>query len=564
MNNVESSNAQKIKKDALNNVENLSAEDIMKYIRMGIATLDEFRATGNLDASKRKRVQSQLAVFELEDTDFNNADTIKKLTAFKEKYPESEHVRTGKADEKIARIQKGKEDTDFNNADTVEKLEAFKEKYPESEYARTGKADEKIARMKTAEEDNDFNNTDTLEKLEAFAKKYPNSGRIHDVYIRIEHIKMRMKEEENARMEAEQREREERINVIIRNINAYTPGLFKQQYGEDVLRYVCWKIGIPYEIVDDYDEPALDFDDKVPEKEKDIPSEYTDIFFWGVPSSGKSCALSAILNTIRQKYTMDDPVKTDERFGAEYRHSLARLFSRGENNDIAYLPSATNLDRTQYMPFRFRRRNEEENRYRNVSFFELSGEIFKCFYDIVNRNVSNGGKLEEDLKNFAFNTLQLLLRCRNQKVHFFFIDYNQSKQKRQEQMEYLGAAATYFNSIDDIFKDKTKAVYVVVTKADEITRPNGTKAESDEERSRLAEAFLGLNFGGFIDVIQKRCKTHSVPFGASIFSIGDVYFSKICRINRKYSIDIVEDLLEVIQPPPSRLRGWFEDKLIKS
>jgi hypothetical protein len=55
-----------------------------------------------------------------------------------------------------------------------------------------------------------------------------------------------------------------------------------------------------------------------------------------------------------------------------------------------------------------------------------------------------------------------------------------------------------------------------------------------------------------------------VPFGASIFSIGDVYFSKICKINRKYSIDIIEDLLEVIQPPPSRLRGWLEDKLIKS
>ena len=564
MNNVESSNAQKVKTDALNNVENLSAEDIAKYIRMSVATLDDFRATGNLDASKRKRVQGLLAVFAQEDTDFSGADTVEKLTAFKEKYPASEYVRTGEVDGKIALMKTGEEDTDFNNADTVEKLTAFKNKYPASERLRTGEIDERIARMKTVEEDTDFNNADTAEKLNAFAQKYPNSGRIHEVCMRIEDIKKYLEEEEKTRVEAEQRERMEMINEIIKNINSYTPGLFKQQYGEDVLRYVCWKIDIPYDIVDNYDEPALDFNDDVPRKEKYIPPEYTDVFFWGVPSSGKSCALSAILNTIRQKYTMDDPVRTEERFGAKYRHSLARLFSKGENNDIAYLPSATNLDRTQYMPFRFRRRNEDENRYRNISFFELSGEIFKCFYDIVNRNVSNGEESEEHLKNFAFNTLQILLKCKNQKVHFFFIDYNQSKQKRQEQMEYLGAAATYFNSIDDIFKDKTKAVYVVVTKADEITRPDGTKAESDEERSQLAGNFLKNNFGGFIDVIEKRCKTYSVPFGASIFSIGDVYFSKICRINRKYSIDIIEDLLGVIQPPTGRLLGWLEEKLIKS
>jgi len=592
MSNTESSSTQEIKKEALSKVENLSAEDMVRYIRKGIVTLDEFRATGDLDSSKRKRAQALLAEFQQEDTDFNNANTLDKLEAFAKKYPKSGHI--GEVNIMIDRMRNEAEDADFNNADTVEKMEAFVKKYPKSGHigeaglkidrmrqeteeaefnnantldkleafmkkyptsGRIGEARAKIDRMRIEAEDADFNNADTIEKLEAFAKKYPASRHTGEINMRINQIKRRIEEENNARKMTEERERMEWIYNIIRNINAYTPGLFKQKYGENVLQYVCQRIGIPYDIVYNYEEPELDFNDDVPKHRINIPSNYTDVFFWGVPSSGKSCALSAILNTIRQEYTMDNPLKIEDVFGAKYRNSLASLFSKGEDNNIGYLPSATNVDRTQYMPFRLRRRRESEKDYRNISFFELSGEIFKCFYDIVNdRTRSKSSEQEEQSKRFAFNTLNMMLKCRNPKVHCFFIDYNQSKQKRQEQMEYLRAAATYFTSKYDIFEEKTMAVYIIVTKADEITRDDGIKAENDVERSRIARDFLKLHFGGFVDVIKKRCEEHSVPFYASIFSIGDVYFSKICRINRRYSIDIIDDLLKKIPPAKS---GWF-------
>jgi len=412
-------------------------------------------------------------------------------------------------------------------------------------------------------EDNAFNTANTLPLLEDFKIKFPNSKRLHEIDNKIADIKEKQarEEEENKQKQAEEEERE--FAEIIRNNNKETPQTAKNKLGEEKLRRVCDAIGIDYNVVINYDEPPLNFSDIIPTKATDIPEEYTDVFFWGIPSSGKTCALSAILNTISKKYSMDAPPK--KKFGTKYRDSLIELFT----NDTGYLPSNTNLDRTQYMPFRIKKRGKGEL-YRNISFFELSGEIFRFIYDIINENVSTEiinnstdeeylteAQKKENQKRTAFKTLNLLLNSDNQKIHFFFIDYSQATdpEKRQEQAKYLNAAATYFRDKNDIFKKKTDAVYIVVTKADEIKDKNGNSV-SDEEKGRLAKKFLSENFGNFMDVIETRCDRDCVSLRKKIFSIGDVYFSKICKINRKYSSVIIDELLTIVKPPIGEYK-WY-------
>ncbi len=193
------------------------------------------------------------------------------------------------------------------------------------------------------------------------------------------------------------------------------------------------------------------------------------------------------------------------------------------------------------MPFLLKKRDEKN--YRQVSFFELSGEVFKYFYEL-----ENGSSIldEGDRDNVvsAFSTLNLLLNSNNQKIHFFFIDYNQETKGTKDkhsltQDNYLASAATYFRDKNDIFKKKTDAVYVVVTKADEI---------KGENRSELAKEFLKENFGGFMDVIKHRCKKDSVEFNVKMFSIGEVYFKRICKINHSYAENFIEDLLKKVKP----------------
>ncbi len=337
------------------------------------------------------------------------------------------------------------------------------------------------------------------------------------------------------------------LRRIRRDINEYTPDEIINVLDEEDLNDLCCELGIDAGTVRNYRVPELIFNE-IPQNQNDIPPGYTDVFFWGIPSSGKTCALSAIFNTIKKNYSMEAPDCT-KKFGATYRDSLVNIF----NNGCAYLPGRTNEDRTQYMPFLFYRRKETQKR--KISFFELSGEVFKYFYKQANSSHIISDDDRKDIEN-SFQTLELLLKSDNQKIHFFFIDYNQETRHTIDsngftQSNYLEAAATYFRDKNNIFRKKTDAVYVVVTKSDEIQQT---------DRNKVAKAFLEENFGSFMDVLRNQCKRNSVEFNVKLFSIGDVYFKKICKINREYSAEIIEDLLDRIKPEnTNRLIRFFNN-----
>jgi hypothetical protein len=193
------------------------------------------------------------------------------------------------------------------------------------------------------------------------------------------------------------------------------------------------------------------------------------------------------------------------------------------------------------MPFLFYKRGEKNKR--KISFFELSGEVFKYFYEVANSTEIIDNDSRDNIEK-SFKTLNLLLKSNNQKIHFFFIDYNQETKHTTDknnltQSNYLEAATTYFRDNNEIFKKRTDAVYVVVTKSDEIKSDN--KAES-------AKSFLNENFGSFMDVLKNQCKRNDVEFKVKLFSIGDVYFKRICKIKRLYSTNIINDLLVRVKP----------------
>jgi hypothetical protein len=353
---------------------------------------------------------------------------------------------------------------------------------------------------------------------------------VKDILVNLESL-----DKEERKKAIEERNKIELFEKIKKNINDYKPDELKQTIGEDKLRELCKELELDYDVVDKYDEPQLSFNE-IPKTSDEIPPGFTDVFFWGIPSSGKTCALSVILRTMKDKYTMISPsIKT--KFGATYRDCLVNIFDK----NTGYLPASTQKDRTQYMPFELKKRGNDG--YRKISFFELSGEVFKYFYELENGSSILDAKDRQNVES-AFDTLNLLLNSENQKIHFFFIDYKQETKGDKDkhnltQENYLNAAATYFRDKNDIFKKKTNIVYIVVTKADEIK--GGNKIETARE-------FLEDNFGGFIDSVKNLCNKNSVDFNVKLFSIGDVYFKGICKINYHYAENIVEDLLRKIRP----------------
>ncbi|MFN3760286.1 MAG: hypothetical protein ACK4SF_13835 [Algoriphagus aquaeductus] len=384
-----------------------------------------------------------------------------------------------------------------------------------------------------------YDKAKSLEELESYLILYPNG-----IYTNQIKEKIRIIKEEEIKRIKEEKEKEKFLKEIKEDINEYVPDEIISKLSREDLDRLCEEIGISPSAVHNYSQPILKFNE-IPRNISDVPNGYTDIFFWGIPSSGKTCALAAIFNTIKNKYTMEAP-DSEKKFGVAYRDSLINIFQ----NEIGNLPGRTSPDRTQYMPFLLSKRGEKNNR--KVSFFELSGEVFWYFYELAN-NSQILDEYKREMNEKTFDTLNLLLNSENQKIHFFFIDYNQETKHSTDnngltQSNYLESAATYFRDQNNIFKKKTDAVYVIITKSDAI---------KGENKIDIANSFLKENFGSFMDVLKNHCHKNSVSFKVKLFSIGDVYFQRICKINRSYSEEIINELITQVKPTKTSLIRKF-------
>ncbi|MCL2283818.1 MAG: hypothetical protein FWC26_10940 [Fibromonadales bacterium] len=263
-----------------------------------------------------------------------------------------------------------------------------------------------------------------------------------------------------------------------------------------------------------------------------IPDGYTEVYFWGIPGSGKTCALAALLSSAYKAGYLNIANSP----GYDYMTRLKNIFIK----DAAILPSPSPVEVTQYLPFTLKKATE--NNSRSVSLIELSGEIFQCFYYL---NASLPLPSEQHEK--TFNTLKSFLGSKNRKIHFFFIDYDKGNREDASgytQSDYLDAAASYFtNSRDKVFGTLTDAIYVVLTKSDLML------CSKEERVAKAKEHLENESFSAFINVLKKNCKDHRINAGRLMlepFSLGKVYFKQICDFDNSTAMRIIDILLERI------------------
>lgn len=268
-----------------------------------------------------------------------------------------------------------------------------------------------------------------------------------------------------------------------------------------------------------------------------IPTGFTEVYFWGTTGSGKTCALGAILQMAKQKGYLN--IATGS--GYRYTHQLMNIFSDdGVANN--YLPGPTPLEKTQYLPFTLKRPKEKGTR--SISLIELSGEIFKCFFDI-----NAGQDLQSQSHVDTFKSLKSFLKNNNRKIHFFFVDYNRENRPDGNgltQSDYLSAASTYFKN-NKIFGKSTDAIFVVLTKSD-LLRDESDNCIPYENRVEYAKKYLNENnYQSFINTLKDICKKESINAGVLTvepFSLGKVYFQQICNFDGSSASNIVEILMD--------------------
>lgn len=285
---------------------------------------------------------------------------------------------------------------------------------------------------------------------------------------------------------------------------------------------------------------------RTPEKLDRIHKQSTEIYFWGIPSSGKSCALGAILSVAasgRIAKSMD-PDTSSQGYG--YMTKLIDLFQNGE---IGTLLEGTPVDSFYEMGFDL---VDKENRIHPITCIDMAGELMRCMYK------ENAGDPMSDSDIEMLDTMTKVLidnRSTNRKMHVFVIEYGAEDRKYEglPQKVYLEGAVSYIKDTG-IFKKDTDAIYIMITKAD--------KAKNNSPS--FFNQYINDKYLGFFNGLEQICKDNEINKGhveKLAFSLGDVCFQNFCKFDARPAENVVNLILQRSASFRGGKRGWFERKL---
>ena len=270
-----------------------------------------------------------------------------------------------------------------------------------------------------------------------------------------------------------------------------------------------------------------------PEKLEKINKTSTEIYFWGIPSSGKSCALGAILSVAANGHVARSMRPDNDCQGYGYMTRLAELFK--STNDVGTLPEGNAIYSTYEMGFDL---EDDQNAIHPITCIDLAGELIRCMYKSDAREPMSDDEVE------ALDTLTRILidnRSKNRKIHFFVLEYGAEDKKYEglPQGAYLQGALRYIQRTG-IFKDDTDAIFLIITKVDK------AKAEQGQ-LSEVLKNYISTNYAGFYNGLVRICKDCEIRNGnieIIPFSLGQVCFQNFCRFDERPAGKVVRKLLE--------------------
>ena len=246
----------------------------------------------------------------------------------------------------------------------------------------------------------------------------------------------------------------------------------------------------------------------------------TDVYFVGLPGTGKSTMLSGLLNIANKEgILMPDTYNND---GSIYQAQLISDLNRG------VLPKATAAGSYNYIALSLKDDNGLKHPFNVV---EVPGELYVNMFN--NPNVS-------ELLNYINNG--------NKKILIFVIDslahdtgYNDSKNQLDQNLVYVNILNMFKNNG---VLEQTDAIYLVANKFDTIKE---TRFPFDERlHEELAYDFLKDEFKNLINNCTDAREESNNKFNINVvpFSIGNVsYVSIIDAFNTDYANVVIDNLL---------------------
>lgn len=248
-----------------------------------------------------------------------------------------------------------------------------------------------------------------------------------------------------------------------------------------------------------------------------LQSERTDIYFFGIPSSGKSCLLSGVLYFADKKGMLR--LEVGSRLGYQYANDLMR------GVDIGYVPDSTPTEGVNYIEAIIR---DEDGNPHPVNIIEMSGEFFTNTYYASHLN----GEKTIGASTYLSNN--------NRKVICLIIDYKNAITEMNNysmatQSQQLATVLTLMEK--DGTLAKTDALFIILTKSDLLPKGAGDLDAADKF---INDKYLGL---------RRSVKEYSQQYGFEThihtFSLGRFMLEKTYNYDSKTSEIILKDIAAV-------------------
>lgn len=284
-----------------------------------------------------------------------------------------------------------------------------------------------------------------------------------------------------------------------------------------------------------------------------FPTDRMDVYFLGMPGSGKSCVLSGIINAMDKTGIVHYNSQFDSA-GIDhclpYYNGLLRSISEHK------VPMSTGTETISFLKLDVGDVNEKKNL---ITMVELSGEAFNK----IALSTTTGEKVWQELGAGQ------CLKNNNKKLLFFLVDYLtisglNPKYSPIDQQIMLSNALTVLtsdgpgNRMEGCTLSKVESVAVIVTKSDLI--PN---AYTSAERTAEATKLLKNGFRNFMNNLTLYCQkfgiNKAVKFQPYVmtFSLGDFYVGNTVDYKQADSDILVEFIKDSTFKEGLSIKGIF-------
>ena len=531
------------KEDILLNVDEYSVEQLVTYVKEGIVTFQELcdETDGEFSAAKRREVKHKLESGDSDEWNKVQAErTVEAVNRYLSSYPDGQFRSQARA-LKAQLEQKAQDDLKKSVTDVawsivdktdINALRQFVREFPTSIHAN--EANNLINNLLLDE----IMGVD-VETLVSQIGQFQTDQRLtpaqKDNNI-IDVIERFLSEQKITK--------DEFLKKIAEDHNLLNAGVVKRLINKGTIS-IADLLGINIDrlfIQKMFNgESAQSF--ATPEKLEKINKQSTEVYFWGIPSSGKSCALGAILSVAASGRVARSMDPDTESQGYGYMMKLINLFQNGE---VGTLMEGTSVDSFYEMGFDL---IDNESKIHPITCIDMAGELMRCMFK------ANAGDPMSETDEVMLDTMTKVLidnRSTNRKMHIFVIEYGAENRFYEglPQRVYLEGAVSYIKNTG-IFRKDTDAIYIMITKADK-----AKNATRDTFTNYINEKYLG-----FYNGLEQICKDNEINKGKVeklAFSLGDVCFQNYCRFNSRPAENVVNLILQRSASYRGGRRGMFE------